>query len=89
MIGRTIRRRQEYAEERGSQLLEMNRQLKGEARENRIMPDYIKGNSGKMNEVFLSDCSVGRQAEARTVLISRRKRSRAQRALLPDAIHYK
>ena len=50
MIGRTLRRRQEYAEEL-EQLRSENMNLRGELR-NRIMPDRIKGNSGKMNEVF-------------------------------------
>jgi len=42
MIGRTMRRRQEYAEEM-EQLRNENNNLRGELR-NRIMPDKIKGN---------------------------------------------
>jgi Nif-specific regulatory protein len=50
MVGRTMRRRQEYAEEL-EQLQNENRDLRGALR-NRILPDKIKGNSSKMNEVF-------------------------------------
>ena len=50
MIGRTMRRRQEYAEEM-EQLRAENQSLRGELH-NRILPEKIKGNSGKMNEVF-------------------------------------
>jgi Nif-specific regulatory protein len=82
MIGRTIRRRQEYAEEM-EQLLNENRKLKGELR-NRIMPDYIKGNSGKMNEVFALIDSVA--TTDATVLI--RGESGVGKELIADAIHY-
>lgn len=82
MIGRTLRRRQEYAEEL-EQLRNENRNLRGELR-NRIMPDRIKGNSGKMNEVFSLIDSVA-PTDA-TVLI--RGESGVGKELVADAIHY-
>jgi len=82
MIGRTLRRRQEYAEEM-EQLRNENMNLRGELR-NRIMPDKIKGNSGKMNEVFSLIDSVA-QTDA-TVLI--RGESGVGKELVADAIHY-
>lgn len=82
MIGRTLRRRQEYAEEL-EQLRNENMNLRGELR-NRIMPDRIKGNSGKMNEVFSLIDSVA-QTDA-TVLI--RGESGVGKELVADAIHY-
>jgi len=82
MIGRTMRRRQEYAEEM-EQLLSENKSLRGELR-NRIMPDHIKGNSGKMNEVFsLIDSVASTDA---TVLI--RGESGVGKELVADALHY-
>ena len=82
MIGRTLRRRQEYAEEL-EQLRSENMNLRGELR-NRIMPDRIKGNSGKMNEVFSLIDSVA-PTDA-TVLI--RGESGVGKELVADAIHY-
>lgn len=82
MIGRTLRRRQEYAEEL-EQLRSENTNLKVELR-NRIMPDRIKGNSGKMNEVFSLIDSVA-MTDA-TVLI--RGESGVGKELVADAIHY-
>jgi len=82
MIGRTLRRRQEYAEEM-EQLRNENKNLKVELR-NRIMPDRIKGNSGKMNEVFSLIDSVA--TTDATVLI--RGESGVGKELVADAIHY-
>lgn len=82
MIGRTVRRRQEYAEEM-EQLRTENQNLRGELR-NRIMPDKIKGNSGKMSEVFALIESVA--ATDATVLI--RGESGVGKELIADAIHY-
>lgn len=82
MIGRTMRRRQEYAEEM-EQLRAENQSLRGELR-NRIIPDKIKGNSGKMNEVFSLIESVA-ETDA-TVLI--RGESGVGKELVADAIHY-
>jgi len=82
MIGRTMRRRQEYAEEM-EQLRIENINLRGELR-NRIMPEKIKGNSGKMNEVFSLIESVA--TTDATVLI--RGESGVGKELVADAIHY-
>jgi len=82
MIGRTMRRRQEYAEEM-EQLRTENKSLRGELR-NRIMPDPIKGNSGKMNDVFSLIDSVA--ATDATVLI--RGESGVGKELVADALHY-
>ena len=82
MIGRTMRRRQEYAEEM-EQLLNENNHLKGELR-NRIMPEKIKGNSSKMNEVFSLIESVA--STDATVLI--RGESGVGKELVADAFHY-
>jgi len=82
MIGRTMRRRQEYAEEM-EQLRIENTSLKGELR-NRINPDYIKGNSSKMNEVFSLIESVA--TTDATVLI--RGESGVGKELVADALHY-
>jgi Nif-specific regulatory protein len=82
MIGRTMRRRQEYAEEM-EQLRSENNNLKSELK-NRIMPKHIKGNSGKMNEVFsLIDSVASTDA---TVLI--RGESGVGKELVADALHY-
>ncbi|MHB9142773.1 MAG: sigma-54 interaction domain-containing protein [Paludibacter sp.] len=82
MIGRTMRRRQEYAGE--LELLENeNKNLRGELR-TRIMPDKIKGNSSKMNEVFSLIDSVA--TTDATVLI--RGESGVGKELVADAIHY-
>ena len=82
MIGRTMRRRQEYAEEM-EQLRIENINLRGELR-NRIMPEKIKGNSSKMNEVFSLIESVA--TTDATVLI--RGESGVGKELVADAIHY-
>jgi Nif-specific regulatory protein len=82
MIGRTMRRRQEYAEEM-EQLRNENNSLRGELR-NRIMPDKIKGNSSKMNEVFSLIESVA--TTDATVMI--RGESGVGKELVADAIHY-
>ncbi len=82
MTGRTMRRRQEYAEEM-EQLLNENIKLRGELR-NRIMPEKIKGNSSKMNEVFSLIESVA--STDATVLI--RGESGVGKELVADAIHY-
>ena len=82
MIGRTMRRRQEYAEEM-EQLRNENNTLRGELR-NRIMPDKIKGNSSKMYEVFSLIESVA--TTDATVLI--RGESGVGKELVADAIHY-
>ncbi len=82
MIGRTLRRRQEYAEEM-EQLQNENKNLKVELR-SRIMPERIKGNSGKMNEVFALIDSVA--STDATVLI--RGESGVGKELVADAIHY-
>lgn len=82
MIGRTMRRRQEYAEEL-EQLQNENNNLRGELR-NRIMPEKIKGNSSKMNEVFSLIEKVA-PTDA-TVLI--RGESGVGKELVADAIHY-
>src|ERR1035437_5545543 len=82
MIGRTMRRRQEYAEEL-EQLQNENRDLRGVLR-NRILPDKIKGSSSKMNEVFSLIESVA--TTDATVLI--RGESGVGKELVADAIHY-
>ena len=82
MIGRTMRRRQEYAEDM-EQLRNENNNLRGELK-NRIMPDHIKGNSGKMNEVFSLIDSVA--CTDATVLI--RGESGVGKELVADALHY-
>jgi len=82
MIGRTMRRRQEYAEEL-EQLQNENNNLRGELK-NRIMPEKIKGNSGKMNEVFSLIEKVA--TTDATVLI--RGESGVGKELVADAIHY-
>jgi len=82
MIGRTMRRRQEYAEEM-EQLRIENNHLRGELRL-RIIPDSIKGNSGKMNEVFSLIESVA--TTDATVLI--RGESGVGKELVADAIHF-
>jgi Nif-specific regulatory protein len=82
MIGRTVRRHQEYAEEM-EQLRAENISLKGELR-NRILPDKIKASSGKMNEVFCLIESVA-PTDA-TVLI--RGESGVGKELVADAIHF-
>lgn len=82
MIGRTMRRRQEYAEEM-EQLRAENNSLRGELR-NRILPERIKGNSSKMNEVFTLIESVA--STDATVLI--RGESGVGKELVADAIHF-
>jgi len=82
MIGRTMRRRQEYAEEM-EQLRNENQNLRGELK-NRILPNHIKGNSGKMNEVFALIDSVA--TTDATVLI--RGESGVGKELVADALHY-
>lgn len=82
MVGRTMRRRQEYTEEL-EQLQNENRDLRGALR-NRILPDKIKGNSSKMNEVFSLIESVA--TTDATVLI--RGESGVGKELVADAIHY-
>lgn len=82
MIGRTVRRHQEYAEEI-EMLKAENQSLKGELR-NRILPEKIKATSGKMNEVFALIESVA-PTDA-TVLI--RGESGVGKELVADAIHF-
>lgn len=82
MVGRTMRRRQEYAEEM-EMLRAENQSLRGELH-NRIMPEKIKGNSSKMNEVFRLIESVA--ATDATVLI--RGESGVGKELIADAIHF-
>lgn len=82
MIGRTMRRRQEYAEE--MELLRAeNQSLRGELK-NRILPEKIKGNSSKMNDVFRLIESVA--ATDATVLI--RGESGVGKELIADALHF-
>jgi Nif-specific regulatory protein len=82
MIGRTMRRRQEYAEE--MELLRAeNISLRGELH-NRIIPEKIKGNSSKMNDVFRLIESVA--STDATVLI--RGESGVGKELIADAIHF-
>lgn len=82
MIGRTMRRRQEYAEE--MELLRAeNQSLRGELK-SRILPEKIKGNSNKMHEVFRLIESVA--ATDATVLI--RGESGVGKELIADAIHF-
>ena len=82
MIGRTVRRHQEYAEEM-EQLRAENLSLRGELK-SRILPDKIISNSGKMNEVFSLIESVA-PTDA-TVLI--RGESGVGKELVADAIHF-
>jgi len=82
MIGRTMRRRQEYAEEM-EMLRAENQSLRGELR-NRILPEKIKGNSSKMHEVFRLIESVA--ATDATVLI--RGESGVGKELIADAVHF-
>lgn len=81
MIGRAVRRRQEYAEEL-EQLRNENIILKGELSQ-RIRSDSIIGNSGKMNDVFSLIESVA--CTDATVLI--RGESGVGKELIADAIH--
>lgn len=82
LIGRALRRRQEYAEEL-EQLRIENKSLRGDLG-NHINPDKIKGKSGKMNEVFSLIESVA--ATDATVLI--RGESGVGKELVADAIHF-
>jgi len=82
MIARTMRRRQEYAEEMETLRAE-NQSLRGELH-SRILPDKIKGNSSKMNEVFRLIESVA--STDATVLI--RGESGVGKELIADAIHF-
>ena len=82
LIGRTVRRHQEYAEEL-EQLRAENTSLRGELK-NRILPDNIKASSGKMNEVFSLIESVA--STDATVLI--RGESGVGKELVADAIHF-
>jgi Nif-specific regulatory protein len=81
MIGRAVRRRQEYAEEL-EQLRTENQKLRG-ALSNKIQTDFVIGNSGKMNDVFELIKSVTRTNA--TVLI--RGESGVGKELIADAIH--
>lgn len=82
MIARTMRRRQEYAEEM-EMLRAENQSLRGELK-NRILPEKIKGNSSKMHEVFRLIESVA--TTDATVLI--RGESGVGKELIADAIHF-
>ncbi|MGQ1946816.1 sigma 54-interacting transcriptional regulator [Geofilum sp. OHC36d9] len=82
MIGRAVRRRQEYAEEL-EQLRQENQILRGELN-GHIQANFIVGNSGKMHDVFSLIGSVA-NTDA-TVLI--RGESGVGKELIADAIHY-
>lgn len=81
MIGRAVRRRQEYAEEL-EQLRRENLKLKGELNE-QLETNFIIGNSGKMHDVFTLISQVA-NTDA-TVLI--RGESGVGKELIADAIH--
>ncbi|MFI3282504.1 MAG: sigma 54-interacting transcriptional regulator [Rikenellaceae bacterium] len=82
MVGRTVRRRQEYFEEM-EKLKRENEQLRGNLNSYTSQPNTIKGMSGKMNEVFSLIGSVA--ATDATVMI--RGESGVGKELVADAIH--
>jgi len=82
LIGRTLRRRQEYAEEM-EQLQMENKSLRGDLGQ-RLNPTQIKGKSGKMSEVFSLIESVA--STDATVII--RGESGVGKELVADAIHF-
>lgn len=82
MIGRALRRRQEYAEEM-AKLKQENDRLRGDMNHYATQPDNIKGKSGKMSEVFSLIDSVA--LTDATVII--RGPSGVGKELVADAIH--
>ncbi|MFI3248912.1 MAG: sigma 54-interacting transcriptional regulator [Rikenellaceae bacterium] len=82
MIGQTLRRRQEYAEE-VEMLKRENNRLRTNLMNYATQPDNIKGKSGKMSEVFSLISSVA-PTDA-TVII--RGESGVGKELVADAIH--
>ncbi len=83
MIGQTLRRRQEHAEE-VEKLKQENNRLRTNLINYATQPDNIKGKSGKMSEVFSLISSVA-PTDA-TVII--RGESGVGKELVADAIHY-
>ncbi len=82
LVGRTLRRRQEYSEEM-AKLQRENDQLRGNIINYTTQPNNIKGKSGKMSEVFALIGSVA--ATDATVII--RGESGVGKELVADAIH--
>ncbi|MFI3288701.1 MAG: sigma 54-interacting transcriptional regulator [Rikenellaceae bacterium] len=82
MVGRTVRRRQEYFEEM-EKLKRENSRLRNNIISYTTQPDNIKGKSGKMSEVFSLIESVA--ATDATVII--RGESGVGKELVADAIH--
>ncbi len=82
MVGRTVKRRQEYHEEM-EKLRQENSRLRGNLNSYTTQPDNIKGKSGKMSEVFSLIESVA--STDATVMI--RGESGVGKELVADAIH--